>query len=179
MIRKEIALPIAAVGLAAAFLIISGLVRLTRGHPWLIRRKLRIGALLLGVNGAAAGCDRGGGVTCYEPMPQNRIDFDAPFETPSGLVLDLAAGSVLTGEILAPTGSAFSFQLTFEETELQRGDLVPLDGAFDESSEAFSLTLDPDHLSARGMLRLYRSAAVDLEPRLMIEQYELTVLGRP
>lgn len=179
MIRKETWLPIAAVGLTAAFLVVSGLIRLTRGNPWLIRRKLRLGALLLGVNGAAAGCGPGGFATCYAPLPPNSIDFDAPFVTADGLVFDLAAGSVLTGEILAPTGSVYAFQLTFEDVELQRGDLVPVDGAFDESSEAFTLTLDPDHLAPKCLLRLYRSSAANLEPHALIGQYDLTVLGRP
>lgn len=179
MIRKETWLPVAAVALTAAFLIVSGLVHLTRGNPWLIRRKLRLGALLLGVNGAAAGCGPDTFVTCYLPAPQNWIHFDAPFATDSGLVLDLSAGSALRGEIEEPTSTAYAFRLTFEETELQRGDLVAVDGAFDESSEAFTLTLDPDHLPPKGFLWLYRGAPADIVLENSIRRYALTVVNLP
>ncbi len=179
MIRKETWLPLAALALSAAFLIVSWLVHLTRGNPWLIKRKLKLGALLLGVNGAAAGCGPDGYVTCYAPAPQNWIHFDAPFATPTGLVVDLSQGSALTGTIDQPNRSTYGYQLLFEDEEVQRGELVAIDGAFNEESEAFRLTLDPSRLPPKGILRLHRSASADIGPYTLIDQYPLTVLNRP
>lgn len=171
--------PILAVSLATAFLIVSWLVVLMRGHPWLIKRKLKLGALLLGINGAVAGCDRGGFVTCYAPAPYDWVHFDTPFATATGLLLDLSQGNALTGSLSNPSRSSYSFQLIFEDEESQRGEIVAADGAFDEGSEDFFLSFATDNLPPKGILRLHRCAAADIGPHTPIDEFRLTVVNRP
>ena len=179
MIRREHWVPLAVVGLTAAFLLASWLVRLSRGHPWLIRRKLRLGALLLGLTWSAAGCDQGG-TTCYAPVFLDDVLFDDPFLGESGLVLDLAAGSEMSGWINGRTSPAYAFQLAEEGgSELQRGDLAATDGAFDESAEAFRLTLDPSGLPAAAVLRLYRGPADAIATADCIYAASLSIVEAP
>lgn len=180
MTRRELWIPIAVIGLTLAFTLVSWLVRLSGGHPWLIRRKLRLGAVLLGLTWSAAGCNGPGSVTCYLPALEDDVHFDAPFVSSAGLTLDLAAGSELTGEIFGPTSDVYAFQLlAADDTEVRRGDLVATDGAFDESEEAFRIVLDPAGLPATGTLRLYRGAAAVIQPGELMTQLPLTVIAAP
>ena len=65
--KKEILTPVAVVALSVVFVLLSALVTASKGRsPWLIKKKLRIGALLLMLTGLAIGgsaCS----VTCYTP----------------------------------------------------------------------------------------------------------------
>lgn len=180
MVRREHWIPVAIAGLTAAFLLASWLVRLSRGHPWLIRRKLRLGALLLGLTWSATGCDHGGTTTCYVPARQDDVSFDDPFYGDSGLRLDLAAGSEMSGWIYGRTSPAYAFQLAEESgAELQRGPLAATDGAFDESTEAFRLALDPSGLPAAAVLRLYRGQADAIATADCIYAATLTIVETP
>ncbi|MHB8079594.1 MAG: hypothetical protein ACYDIE_10110 [Candidatus Krumholzibacteriia bacterium] len=182
MVRREFWIPLAVLALTVAFALVSWLVRLSRGNAWLIRRKLRLGALLLGLTWSAAGCDGadgGGIVTCYLPAPVDDVSFDAPFQDATGLVLDLAQGSEMTGALVGRTSSAYAFQVMAGDAEIQRGDLVATDGVFDEEAETFRVVLAPAGLPAEGILRLYRGPA-DAVPTLpKIFEAPLTVVAAP
>jgi hypothetical protein len=163
VVRRDLWIPLAVVSLTVAFVFVSFLVRLCRGHPWLIRRKLRLGAVLLGLTWAAAGCDEsgpggagGGGVTCYMPAPTDDIMIDDRFRTDSGYVLDLNVEHVLTGEVRYRTTVSYAFQLLLNEhTVFLRGNLVAADGAFDESTEAFLMDLGTELPPTSYELRIY------------------------
>lgn len=179
MMRREHWIPLAVLGLTLAFVLVSWLVRLSRGHPWLIRRKLRLGALLLGLTGAAAGCGEGGTATCYLPAPVDEIYFDSQFRGQDGLVLDLGQGSELSGDLNGRSDSAYSYQILVDGTEARRGAVVAADGAFDAVTELFRIPLTPAGLPAAGTLRVYRGAADAIaDSRLICEQH-LTVIPAP
>ncbi len=57
--KKEVLLAVVVIGLSLAFVVVSVLVWLCRGHPWLVRKKLRLGALLLALTGITSGCGSG------------------------------------------------------------------------------------------------------------------------
>ncbi len=184
MIRRELWIPLAAAVLTAAFLLVSWLVRLSRGNPWLLRRKLRLGAVLLGLTWAAAGCEGDGitgGGTCYAPLPpSDEVEFDARFYDGRGWVLDLAQGSEMTGTLDYRTSAAYAFQLVATGgSEIQRGDLAASDGAFDESSEAFRLVLDPAGLPAEALLRIYKRPADAIDAASKIFEQPLTIKAAP
>jgi len=177
MTRKDVWIPVAVIGLGVAFATVSLLVRASRGNPWLIRRKLRLGALLLSLGWTAAGCSEGGSTTCYAPLPPEHVEFDAEFwsEVDARLVLDLSAGHALTGQIYRRTTTSFAYRLlAADQTERQRGELVALDGAFDAASEAFSLDLGAAVAPADYELVVY---AGEVEADVVLDQVALTVLA--
>jgi hypothetical protein len=139
--KRELLAILAIGGVGVAFATISALVWTTRGrNSRLIRRKLALGATLLTLTGSAAGCGKER-VTCYAPPPPNQIEL-----TGGSLVeVDLQGDRVVHGEITACSGQDFSFQIAdASNVEQQRGPLVPTDGAFDESIEAFTLEVSAD-----------------------------------
>jgi hypothetical protein len=183
MTRKEFWIPLAVVALGAAFALVSWLVWASRGHPWLIRRKLRLGALLLGLTWSASGCDSQDWVTCYEPaLPDqpDMVSFDAQFRQGSGLRLDLDTGRKLHGQMENRSAEHYSFQLVADDaSELARGELVADDGSFDTATEAFSLLLSGRILPAQAILRLYRQSAGDISPEGLIFESGLAISDGP
>lgn len=179
MVRRETWIPLAVVSLTIAFVLVSGLVRLSAGNPWLIRRKLRLGALLLGLGWSAAGCDGNGpgSVTCYAPVLTDEFQVDDSFWTEQGYVLDLSAGHVLTGEILMRTASSYAFEVRAGgETVVLTGELAATDGAFDESREPFQLDLGTEISPESYEVLVY---AGTIETGHTIAQLPLTVVTGP
>ncbi len=184
MIRRELWVPLAVAILTLTFLLVSWLVRLSRGNPWLMRRKLRLGAILLGLTWAAAGCTpdptspesdpRG---TCYYPAPRDHVTFDLRFYSDHGLVLDLAQGSALTGTIEGHTANAYAFLLLDSGSrEIQRGDVQPLDGAFDAAFEPFRLEIKPDRLPAAATLRICKGPAGTIDTAAAVYEWPLIII---
>ncbi len=143
--KRELWLPLALVGVGLAFAAVCVGLALWRRNGWLLQKKLRIGALLLGLSGAATGVS-GCPISCYAgPGQMITLAGEKPYNT---AVLDLLYGNTLDGRIehgYYDERFAFIFILsTPDGGELQRGDLVPLDGAFDDDDEAFRLTIRPD-----------------------------------
>lgn len=175
MIRRELWVPLAVVAVTVAFIAVSALVRVSGGNPWLIRRKLRIGALLLGLTWSASGCDDEGVVTCYDPIPPEHVELDQQFWGDYGYRLDLAAGHVLTGSVLFRTSEIFSFQLRdATEVEVRRGALSATDGVFDASTEAISLDVGADLPPGSYQLRFYGG---DVDHGNLLVESPLTVVA--
>lgn len=174
MVRRELWVPLAVVAITLAFVAVSALVRATGGNPWLIRRKLRIGAVLLGLTWSAGGCDKITG-TCYDPIPGEHLEIDAPFQVDSGYRLDLAAGHVLTGTVAFRTSDSFAFQLSDADgAEVRRGALTATDGAFDASVEAVSLDVGADLAPGEYELRCYGG---DIDHGGLLVRAPLTVVS--
>ena len=74
MDKRELFTPLVIAGLAVAFIVVSALVYLSRGDPGLVRRKLRLGGMLLALTGAVNGC---GGLTasCYDMAAPNEFSL--------------------------------------------------------------------------------------------------------
>ena len=154
--KKEIStvLPLAVLG--AAFLVVSALVVLTRGNPWLINKKLRLGALIIGINAVALGT--GGCVTCYDSIVEC---YDSPQGDSMCLLDDTGAChgraigipvdevSTLEGLLSHRTSTEYSFEVVDDDGEaLITGDIEFLDGASDQHGDAFEITLDGALLGA-------------------------------
>ncbi|MBI5543846.1 MAG: hypothetical protein HY901_08175 [Deltaproteobacteria bacterium] len=136
--RRESLVPVAAVLLGVAFAVVSFLVFVSGGNRWLIAKKLRLGALLLVFTAPAAGC---GAVTCYDQaLPDNMAMRDVR----EGALTVPPEGVTLRGDIWGRESGTFSFQvLDGSRNSVAKGELVPVDGAFDAASEEFELRLPP------------------------------------
>ena len=130
------------IALAIVFAIISLLVYLTKGHPSLIRKKLKIGAMIIAITSIYS-CDMltdETTTTCYAPVvPQNQIVLDSP----DGSTIYLKENNIIHGEINNRGANEFSYALTDSTSyEYQKDDLTAKDGAFDEYYEEFDIILN-------------------------------------
>lgn len=150
MLKKELLLPLAFVALCLAFVCVCALVVVSRNHPFFIRKKLRLGALLLSLSSAAAcsGCSGGNTIMCYEPAPpadDMRLDLQEEEHQDSVITMDLAEDNELLGVINNCTANAYSF-LVFDTSDVvvQQEDIIALDGVYDSYSEEFTVTIRED-----------------------------------
>ncbi|MDF1550453.1 MAG: hypothetical protein P1P88_21710 [Bacteroidales bacterium] len=141
MNKKEIVVPLLVIGLTILFAGICAAVFLSNGKSkkW-ISRKMKIGGLLLTLT--AASCNGGGGeVMCYETVATNSIWIEGTGQ--NGIEIKLDTSNVLSGQISGLDGTDFSFKISDSENKpLQRGNLIPNDGKFDQFYEAFKIELD-------------------------------------
>jgi hypothetical protein len=151
-------LPVLVAGVGIAFAAACLLAWLTRGRGLGLRAKLRLGGLLLTLTGVTAtmglGC-----VMCYDSGPgDNEFVFDAySYNTP--LAINLSQTNILHGTIHYRTVSSFSWALYDEvpATSLASNNIIPADGAFDQTTERFLITLPEDLDNGAYKLRLYPS----------------------
>ncbi len=154
MNKKEIFIPFLVVGLTLLFAGISFAVFITNGKSksW-VARKMKIGGLLLTIT--AASCHTGGGeVTCYDTVASNSIWMNAHGE--KGIELNLDTSNVLFGRISGVQGSDFSFCITDEKgKKVQKSELIPADGKFDNFDETFKIELNKNTLPGTYQLKLF------------------------
>jgi hypothetical protein len=151
-VKKEICLPLVLIGLSAAFIVVSFLVWITRGKDSLLKKKLRIGALILSLSGVGSGC---WAVSCYETLPYDYftlegMDFNGEIE------LDLTVSNILRGKIEQRHSQEYWFLIAGQDSaEIQTGTLEALDGAFNENTEEFEIAVRSDIPSGRYELYFY------------------------
>lgn len=165
MFKKQFMIPVLIVGVAAAFVFVSFLVFLTGGRPSLVKKKLKIGALLIALTGMVS-CDLFDGKgthTCYVPAPPpNAIHITDPAWGEYGIELDLSTGNILGGRIENRKGADFSFRIEDEENvEMQRDDIAALDGEFDEYTEEFEIEVREDLSTGLYYIHLFDVGAQD------------------
>jgi hypothetical protein len=142
---KKAAVLAAVVLLSILFTLIGILLFFNRESRRLIRWKLKVGALLLTLNGMTlTGCLRPPVVTCYDVMPLNWLTLDnQQYDSEAGLYqVELPPDNTVRGDLSQAYGTSFSWLLCTETgTVLQKGSLVMADGALDSTDEDFLLTL--------------------------------------
>jgi len=143
---KTIFTPLLLVVLGIAFLSVSLLITLFAGNKKLIASKFKLGGIILSLTATASSCHPF--VTCYEPAINDDIAINDSFYLDSGYVFNLTKDSILTGTIYGRTSDQFSFRLDNQYGRtVQRNDLFPADGNFDNYSENFYTYLN-DTLNA-------------------------------
>ncbi len=178
MIQKESLSPIYLAGLVVAFGVISFLVYLTRGNPALVKKKLKLGGIIIAMTGVISGCGHEEAM-CYVPSPaSNEFSLSHQHFGDNGLAIDLTQSSTLSGGIDFRSGNEFSYRLTSEvEVEKQRGDIQALDNAFDEDSEEFEINLQTNLESGLYMLNFYEFSQEDQpdDPDQFRNQFQLFI----
>ena len=169
MLKRHVAIPVAITIVAAAFIVVSILVFISRGRSSLIRRKLKLGAILIYLTGFVS-CDLldgGGTSTCYVPLPPpNEFHIVEPGPTGDGIDVDLALSNVLKGVIERREGAEFSFRIDDDGAhEWQRDDIAALDGVFDEYTEDFEVALRGDLATGSYLIHFFDVGAADQSSR--------------
>jgi hypothetical protein len=165
MLKRHVAIPVAITFVATAFIVISILVYFSRGRSTLIRRKLKLGAILIYLTGLVS-CDLldgGGTPTCYVPLPPpNEFHIVEPGPNRNGIDVDLALSNVLLGVIERREGSEFSFRIEDEDRdERQRDDIAALDGTFDEYTEDFEVSIRENLATGSYTIHFFDAGAED------------------
>lgn len=192
MVRKETLVQVAVVALSIAFAAICLAVWLSRGNAKCIRAKLRLGALLLNLNGliaATAGCPLI--MTCYEAVQADWLEIVDPEPVHSNatgereIAVNLGQRTDLQGVINDRRSDTFSYRICERQPVLDQAgnpiasevdqdacadaasivaqdDLAAADGAFDEFQEEFAIELDPALPAGDYTLELWVLPAADV-----------------
>ena len=158
MDKRELFTPLVVAGLAVAFIVVSALVYLSRGNPGLVRRKLRLGGMLLAITGAVNGC---GTSMCYDVASPNEFAL-SDIRSDGAVHLDLPGSNKVAGVIYQRQGDRFSFRLLdTQDAVVQKADIPALDGAFDDNMEEFELAIRPDLATGTYKLSFYTAGQGD------------------
>ncbi len=179
---RKIYLPILVAGVAVVFaLVCLGVVISNSRDSW-IRRKLKIGALLLSLTGSATGCGPSP-IVCYLPSPYFRDEVLIGTATYGddgvySLTVSPGAGFTIAAILYGRLGNAYSFVLVDGGDQIvQSGDLGAEDGDFDEENESLNVFINPDLSPGVYTLQFYAqpiSLVTDLSQFLM-NPYRITV----
>ena len=148
--KRELSTLLPLLLLGAAFLVVSALVFFSRGNPKLVRRKLQIGAMMLGINAVAAGCPPR--ITCYEPMPIEEMCLIDESEVcrAHGSTISVMTDetSRLRGRIMWRESTDLSYRVVDEqENVLLRGKIEAVESRTGQSMELFEIAIDGSRLS--------------------------------
>jgi hypothetical protein len=147
--------------LFSGFGLISFLVIISQRHPWFVEKKLRLGALILSLSGAAIGCTA---TSCYSPVPLNMVTIDKSLLVGDTIFINNPGTTFITGTILQRSGTAFSYAvLDSSDRIIFKVNILPVDGTFDESTEEFSINLDSTLPSGKYKLNFYEYTADSIE----------------
>ena len=142
--------------LCAVFALVSLLVILTKRHPFFVAKKLRLGALLISLSGAAAGCSTPT-PTCYDPVGYNYIEVDQINTQNYSISLNRSVSDTVTGKIYSRRGTMFSYAVcNSADSIVSKDNIPPFDGAFDENTEEFKIGLDRTIPAGDYDLRFYQ-----------------------
>ncbi len=146
MSKKEIVIPVIVVALSVAFAVISLAVILTKGKSkkW-IKRKMKIGALLLTLNAFTPGSAQKIEVSCYDIAEENLMLLN---EKKTELTFNAKSLKIVDAYVDFRTGNKYSFcLLDTENNKIQQGKIEAADGKFDKWKEDIEITLK-SHLKA-------------------------------
>jgi len=165
----------ALLSLCIAFTFVSFLVMITNRNSYWVKKKLKIGALILSFSGMAVGCQPQ--VTCYSPaVIEPTIEFENPLTQNYEIVVDRDDGVVISGHIYRKDFSAFSY--TIEDTNehiIKTNDISADDGAFDDDSEAFSIALGEDIENGSYTFRLYLCHSSEIPESIPFQEFFIVV----
>lgn len=171
--KRELYLPLVLIGLSAAFIVVSFLLWLSRGNDSLLKKKLRIGALIISLSGIALGCwSERDCSTCYLVAQENRFVVEDQ-HMGGRIVMDMSVTNKLTGLVDNYTSEDFWYLIEdYYDNEIQRGAVEPLDGAYDEWGEEFEILVRIDLATGEYKLEFYL-----LEEEYPLATYELYVIN--
>jgi hypothetical protein len=171
--KKEIYIPLILIGLSVAFVVVSFLLWLSRGNDSLLKKKLRIGALIISLSGVALGCwSERDCSTCYLVAKENLFVVEDQ-HMGGRIVLDMSVTNKLTGLVSNYTSKNLWYLIEdHNDNEIQRGAVEPLDGAYDQHSEEFEIPVRIDLATGEYELEFYL-----LEEEYPLATYELYVIN--
>lgn len=172
MNKKEIIVPMMAIGLGLAFAAVSLAVVLSRGKSkkW-IARKMKLGGLLLTLT--AASCNGGGGeVTCYETAEINSMWINPTNQ--NGIEVKLDTGNILIGNISTIEGKDFSFQVSDSTGKSFQKGIILVDSLTSYSS-TFKIELGKEIKPGKYVLKLYAAKTESQDTMQTKREFQLII----
>ena len=167
MLKKENAIPFILLGVGAAFIVVSMLVFLSKGNPKLVRYKLKLGAIIIGLTATVVSCKPT--VSCYEPaLPPDMFTFDVDSNSYHDTIkLKLPNDSLLTGRISQISKTQYSFMIQdLSMNEKYRDNILPEDGVFNSSEERFIINIPNSLDTGTYYLKAFASEKTQINPDL-------------
>jgi len=163
MSKKEIIIPIIVVALSIVFALISLAVILTKGKSkkW-IRRKMKIGALLLTLSAFTPGSAQEIEVSCYDIAEENLMLLK---NNKTELTFESKSPKIVKAYIDYRIGENYSYCLfDNENNKIQKGKITAADGKFDKWKEDIEITLKSHLKAGRYFLLLFDVPVNEQEP---------------
>lgn len=186
MVRKETLVQVAVVALSIAFAAVCVAVYLTRGNVRCIRAKLRLGALLLNLNGlvaAASGCIFT--PTCYAVAMSDQMQITDPVPTYSNetgeaeIAINLDERTELQGMVYERQAEHFSYRICARpavavDAEPDTDIAAETAAVNDACADAANIVVQEDLVAADGAFDQYEEAfAIVLDQALPAGDYTL------
>ena len=165
--KKENAIPFILLGVGAAFIVVSMLVFLSKGNPKLVKHKLKLGAIIIGLTATVVSCKPT--VSCYEPaLPPDMFTFDVDSNSYQDTIkLKLPNDSLLTGRISKLSKTQYSFIIQdLSMNEKYRDNILPEDGVFNSSDERFIINIPTTLDNGTYYLKAYSTEKTQINPDL-------------
>jgi len=182
-LRKYLVIPIALLGLSIVFIVLSIILEIAKGNDSILRKKLRIGGLILALQGLAV---QGAwpSSSCYERASPVFVVDSASAEMPT-LELDLEQSNTIEARIHFGENQDFTFIIVAGNRVVQWGAVTPLDQRMDSPEETVLIEIDPAKVSGgfTYTLLIICGQAEDVAPVLEVDQvntigrYQLIVNG--
>ncbi len=193
MIKKDTSiLYIYLAGLSIVFIIISIMVILTKENPYFIKKKLKIGAVIITLTGMISSfqCQwndsekKGGQPVCYAPLPSNDIMITSSNDlcdsdlTGSEICIDLTEHDSLSGTIQFYDGTGFSFLIIDESGNvIQQENIITQDGILDEDSEDFEIIINDSIETGTYILAFFSTDIEEQSEIYMEDQYTINIIN--
>jgi hypothetical protein len=169
--KKELFLPLIIFALTLVFAVICLMVYLSKGNAYWIKRKLKIGALLLTFSWFANSCEKNPfGNTCYDPMPaENSIWIDK-----GGDSLIYAISDSMFIQITNPSYPFFSFDIyDFEANLLESGLLTKRDSL--PYDTYYFIIFDKDYKAGDYKINFYGESENSITKKIKINTFEFKI----
>lgn len=145
LLRKYMVIPIALLGLSIVFFVLSIILEIAKGNDSILRKKLRIGGLILALQGLAV---QGAwpSSSCYERAPPEVVVDSASAETTT-LAVDLEQSNTIEAKIRYGEHEKFSFIILAGDRVVQWGAVTPSDQRMNSPEETVVIAIDPSKVS--------------------------------
>lgn len=170
--KKELYLPTIIVALTLVFGIICLMVYLSDGNAYWIKKKLKIGALLLTFTWFANSCEKGPFEnTCYlPPMPDNSIWIK---NSSDSLVFSL--GDTLFLQVSNPTYPFFSYEILDKSLNSIQSDMLRKLNDSSNFSDYYFLVFKNELASEKYKINFYGEEQDSVTLKNKISSYEFSI----
>jgi hypothetical protein len=152
ILRKYIVVPVALLGLSIAFIILSIALSAAKGKDSILRKKLRIGGLILAMQGLTAqGVWPSAG--CYVPAPPEcTVELGS---SEQAVELNLEESNTVEATIHYGDQQLFTFAVVADNSVVQSGIVVPIDQRMDSPEEKVTISIDPNKVASGRQYQLH------------------------
>jgi len=145
-LRRYLVIPVILLGLSIVFVVLSIILEISKGNDSILRRKPRIGGLILALQGVAI---QGAwpSASCYERAPpQFVLDSTSPETTT--IELDLEETNTIEASIRYGEHEKFTFVILDNKHVIQWGAVTPSDRRMNSPEETVVMAIDPAKVSS-------------------------------